>query len=716
MLRHLHHRIRHVATTRLRTLNVLAGAWSRRRPLWMVSFAVNDASLAEGLRAACASTAMLVAGNLLHEPEFAWAAIGAFWTCLADAAGSNRTRFASMASFAVLSTLCGGITAFASGVGTVAALLAVLVFTSLGALGRIWGAATAQVTILAATACVVMADRPMHDWHNGLAFLGVYFVGCVLAIVLSLTIWRIHPFAQSRAAVRGIYVRLADIALDASRLLTDAEQTQRAWEMHAAKYRSDARSALEAARRTLARMPVAKTDRRESYANLLIAVADGERWFAHLIAVAGVCQRGRQTLRDPRRASRVLAGIAELLHRTGDAIDEAPWERPDALQRRLRRFARGLDTALGESMTMALQLEPDPSDLAHLPRRQMSWTRSLRMVLARAWVTLRANLSWKSIGLRHAARVSVATTLGFLVVRLLGVPFGYWTTMATLLILQPSIAGTWPRSVERAAGSIVGGLLAAAIGLAVHSPIGISLVVFPLVCATMALRPVSYSLFVLFLTPTFVLVADFAMPAANELSYALTRLGNNVLGCVIALVATFVLWPTREQIDIRGQLAAAIAANLRYLVDAIEAPGRANREAERLRREAGLASNNAEEAFNRIRLERLDDTRFDTAASTVLGLLRRMAGTAAHLRASVHGPRMEIDLVEWVAAASDDIDAMLATGRVPPRRPLPPREKLAQLEMDAVGQIALLQRLIGDLQLDDGPLARRNTVPARRAG
>ncbi|WP_176234288.1 FUSC family protein, partial [Burkholderia cepacia] len=146
------------------------------------------------------------------------------------------------------------------------------------------------------------------------------------------------------------------------------------------------------------------------------------------------------------------------------------------------------------------------------------------------------------------------------------------------------------------------------IGLAVHSPIGISLVVFPLVCATMALRPVSYSLFVLFLTPTFVLVADFATPAANELGYALTRLGNNVLGCAIALAATFLLWPTREQIDIRGQLAAAIAANLRYLVDAIEAPGRANREAERLRREAGLASNNAEEAFNRIRLERLDDS------------------------------------------------------------------------------------------------------------
>ena len=52
--------------------------------------------------------------------------------------------------------------------------LAVLAFTSLGAFGRIWGAATAQVTILVATACVVMVDRPIHDLRSGVALFGVY--------------------------------------------------------------------------------------------------------------------------------------------------------------------------------------------------------------------------------------------------------------------------------------------------------------------------------------------------------------------------------------------------------------------------------------------------------------------------------------------------------------------------------------------------------------
>lgn len=191
----------------------------RRRPVWMVSFAASEASLSEGLRAACASTAMLAVGNLLTDPMFAWAAIGAFWTCLADAAGSNRARFASMMGFTLLSTLCGGLTAFASGVGTGFAALALLAFTTLGAFGRVWGAATSQVTILAATACVVMVDRPMHDARAGFPFLGVYLIGCLFAIALSLSVWRIHPFGASRATLRAVYLRLANIALDSARLL-----------------------------------------------------------------------------------------------------------------------------------------------------------------------------------------------------------------------------------------------------------------------------------------------------------------------------------------------------------------------------------------------------------------------------------------------------------------------------------------------------------------
>jgi uncharacterized membrane protein YccC len=319
---------------------------------------------------------------------------------------------------------------------------------------------------------------------------------------------------------------------------------------------------------------------------------------------------------------------------------------------------------------------------------------------------LKANATLQSIGLRHAARVGIAVTAGFAIVRALHLPFGYWATMATLLILQPSIASTWPRSIERTAGSVVGALLAAAIGLAVHSPLGISLIVFPLICATMALRPVSYSLFVLFLTPTFVLVADFATPGASEAIFALARLGNNVLGCVIALLATFVLWPSREPVDFRTRLADAVRANLGYLVSAIrhvsggdgtlknEHEHEHEHEVELKRRAAGLASNNAEESFNRQRLERLESSVADRAAITALALLRRVAGTATRMRLTSNHVTADWELAGWIDAVSAEIDAQLHGTVAVPSAAAFPREHLSLVEADAVNQIAHLRRLL----------------------
>ncbi|MEW6340501.1 MAG: FUSC family protein [Paraburkholderia sp.] len=714
MFGHFQRKAKHAGNRRLNTLHAFADTLARRRPVWMVSFAVDETNLSEGLRAACASTAMLLLGNLLHNPMFAWAAIGAFWTCLADAAGTNRMRFASMLSFALLSTLCGGLTSFASGAGTLAATIAILVFATAGAFARVWGAAASQVGILAATACVVTVDRPMHSVRGGLLFLAIYLSGCLFAVVLSLTVWRIHPFGPSRMALRAVYGRLADIALDSARLLRRERADFGLWARHAATYRGQARAALETARKVLAKVPNSRVDKRESYENLLLALADTERLFAYLIAVTDACERGHHNLREPQRAARVLSALAEVLLRIGRAVSEDPGARPApqtgkagdadhprggqpratsaALQRRLQKLAGALETALGEPLS--LKLHAGPLDIEPPTRRELGWFDAALDNVARAWMTLKANASLESIGLRHAARVGVAVTAGFMIVRTLHVPFGYWATMATLLILQPSIAGTWPRSIERAAGSIAGGLLAAAIGVAIHSPLGISLVVFPLVCATMALRTVSYSLFVLFLTPSFVLVADFAAPAATQWGYAFTRLGNNVLGCAIALLATFLLWPSREPVDFRTRLADAVAANLDYLMGSLQHAGGEDTEVERLRRAAGLASNNAEEAFNRLRLEKLESSLADRAAITALALLRRVAGTATRMRLAAHKTRADAALIEWIAAVSKELDAHLRSGRQGAPHETFSRQHLSLVEADAVNQVSHLRRLL----------------------
>jgi uncharacterized membrane protein YccC len=130
-------------------------------------------------------------------------------------------------------------------------------------------------------------------------------------------------------------------------------------------------------------------------------------------------------------------------------------------------------------------------------------------------------------------------------VHALKLPFGYWATMATLLILQPSRDASMPRMIERALGTALGAAIAAAIGLLIHSPVGLIVAAFPLVGLAIAVRRISYALFVVFLTPSFVLITDFALPA-SEVTYAVTRLGNNLLGCLIAFVALQLLWPRKR--------------------------------------------------------------------------------------------------------------------------------------------------------------------------
>jgi len=335
------------------------------------------ANLMDGMRAASASALMLLVGCALHVPDFSWAAIGAFWTSLATAPHSTRSRLASMLSFAVLSTLGGWLTTYAAGFGATAGALTILGFVTVAGLTRIWGEAPYQVAILAATACVVMVDHPAAGSAAGYTYLGLYLLGCLSATALSMAIWQLRPSAP--------------------------EHHNRHWHQAA--------------------------------------------------------------------------------------------------------------------------------------------TDSVRSALRQ----LRAHASLSSDGVHFALRLGIATTAAYLAVHKLELPCGYWATMAVLLILQPSAAGTLPRSLERAVGTVIGTLLAVAVGALAQTPLEIALAVFPLIGLTMALRPVGYSVFVAFLTPSFVLVADYAMPAIDY-TYALARLENNLLGSAIAVAATLTLWPLMDRL------------------------------------------------------------------------------------------------------------------------------------------------------------------------
>jgi uncharacterized membrane protein YccC len=174
------------------------------------------------------------------------------------------------------------------------------------------------------------------------------------------------------------------------------------------------------------------------------------------------------------------------------------------------------------------------------------------------------------------------------------------------------------------------------------------------------------------------------------------RLGNNVLGCGLAIAATFLLWPSRESAGFDDKLARAIDANLAYLAAALAKARTNDAELERLRRAAGLASNNAEETLTRLRLERLNASATEKLGSTALALLRRIAGTATRARLSKDAPAPNERLVAWVRATANVLDERLrahAGATVAAARTFP-SIRLTRLEADAVNQVSVLTTLI----------------------
>jgi len=165
---------------------------------------------------------------------------------------------------------------------------------------------------------------------------------------------------------------------------------------------------------------------------------------------------------------------------------------------------------------------------------------------------------------------------------------------------------------------------------------------------------------------------------------------------VIALLAKFLLWPSREPSRFSDRLAKAVSANLSYLGASLGRGEDGEIELERLRRAAGLASNNAEEVLARLRLEKLDTSNDDRTGSTALALLRRVAGTATRARFGRAGTAPNRDLAAWVESVGKGIETRLGSGsdaRIDALEVFP-KHGLSLLEADAVNQVVLLRRLL----------------------
>jgi uncharacterized membrane protein YccC len=610
-------------------MTAAAMSFVARRTAWTEGhvFAIvpEQIGLGEGLRAALAIGTMLAAALLFDVPGLAWSAVAAFWICLCDPTGRRAARRRTMLTFTAFGIVVLAGASYAAHWGPVVGGAALFVLILLCGLTRSYpatfGPAAPQPGLVASIAVVIGAATP-RDFAGALALGGYFFVGAVWATLLCLYLWPIRPDTPARRALVAIYSRLAGMTRSLAALDAAPDAASEQWTRFETLDRRAARIALERGAQIVARI-----DARDGQFTRALDAA------GHVLASLIALGRLRKTMRafDPALERPLLVELGRLLDLAASRPDHPAqdWAMLHAGAAALLARAQGGQ----DRFARALQFAARP--LAELGQRGTAprLASPAGPVPAGGWPPKVTRPVW-----RHAVRVAAATLASYCLGRWLEVSFAYWGSIATIVVMQPLMSNTWLRVLERAAGSLVGGAIAAILLALAPSPAHIALAVVALSVACIGLRVVSYGVFVVFLTPMFMLLSDFIHPAGGLIT---ARVVGEGLGAVIGMVACLVLWPDRQQNTLIDAMQGAIRANLAYIAAVVRGAGDPEDDLDHLHREAGLASTRAETAHERLVFEGPAGPPRLRQAGAILLAVRAACGAAIVLRITRDAPHRD---------------------------------------------------------------------------
>jgi uncharacterized membrane protein (TIGR01666 family) len=174
------------------------------------------------------------------------------------------------------------------------------------------------------------------------------------------------------------------------------------------------------------------------------------------------------------------------------------------------------------------------------------------------------NLTFHSSVFKHALRVMIACMAGYLVAQLLSYGHhSYWILMTIAFMLKPAFSLTKQRNIQRVAGTAIGGLIGVVILLFVpNKQVQFAfMVVFML--GTYSFQRTRYLAMVICTTPYILILFNFLGVAF--MSLAEERLLDTLMGCTIAFISGYFLFPHWESHELEGYMQEMLCANKNYL-------------------------------------------------------------------------------------------------------------------------------------------------------
>jgi uncharacterized membrane protein (TIGR01666 family) len=176
------------------------------------------------------------------------------------------------------------------------------------------------------------------------------------------------------------------------------------------------------------------------------------------------------------------------------------------------------------------------------------------------------NFNWKSNTFRHALRVSMATTIGFIVSEFFPFGHGYWILLTIILIMKPAYSITKKRNTDRLLGTIAG----AGIGVFILYFIKDRHIIFVLMIIFMivaySFMRTRYLVFVTFMTP-YILILFYLLNPNHFRSLISDRILDTAIGSAIAWLSNVLLAPAWAYKQFAEYLQQTLVANKNYFRD-----------------------------------------------------------------------------------------------------------------------------------------------------
>lgn len=180
-----------------------------------------------------------------------------------------------------------------------------------------------------------------------------------------------------------------------------------------------------------------------------------------------------------------------------------------------------------------------------------------------SWRLLPDNLSLKSNTFRHALRVSIATTAGYILSHIFSLGHGYWILLTIIVILKPAYSLSRERNYQRLAGTIFGALLGLGILTLIKNESALFAIMLLFMIGSYSFMRTRYLFSVIFMTP-FVLIMFYLLDTAHFQVILQDRVIDTAIGSVIAFGATFLLVPAWEKEQIKTYMIDAVKESITY--------------------------------------------------------------------------------------------------------------------------------------------------------